>query len=92
MTALRGDVVPTFATGVRFRFDKVRGAWVVLAPEKLFLPDESAVEILKLVDGVRRLDEIVDDLAARFNAPRAVLATDVATMLTDLAEKGAVRL
>jgi pyrroloquinoline quinone biosynthesis protein D len=92
MTALHGDVVPTFATGVRFRFDGVRGAWVVLAPERLFLPDEPAVEILKLVDGVRRLDQIIDDLAARFNAPRAVLAADVGTMLSDLAEKGAVRL
>ena len=92
MTALHGDVVPAFATGVRFRFDGVRSAWVVLAPEKLFLPDEPAVEILKLVDGVRRVDQIIDDLAARFDAPRAVLAADVSSMLSDLAEKGAVRL
>ena len=26
-------------------------AWIVLAPERLILPDEKAVEILKLVDG-----------------------------------------
>jgi pyrroloquinoline quinone biosynthesis protein D len=77
---------------VRFRFDEVRNAWVVLAPERLFLPDEQAVEILKLVDGQRTLGAIVDDLAARFAAPREVLMTDVEAMLRDLAEKGAIRL
>jgi pyrroloquinoline quinone biosynthesis protein D len=92
MTAPDGNSVPAFATGVRFRFDGVRDAWVVLAPERLFLPDAPAVEILKLVDGVRRLDQIIDELAARFDAPRAVLAADVAGMLVDLAEKGAIRL
>jgi pyrroloquinoline quinone biosynthesis protein D len=45
--------VPSFRRGVKFRFDAVREAWVLLAPEKLFMPDEIAVEILKLVDGAR---------------------------------------
>lgn len=85
-------VVPRFAAGVKFRFDQVRNAWVVLAPERLFLPDEQAVEILKLIDGARTLGAIVDDLANRFNAPRDVIAGDVAAMLRDLAEKGAIRL
>jgi pyrroloquinoline quinone biosynthesis protein D len=92
MTTPDGNSVPALAAGVRFRFDGVRGAWVLLAPEPLFLPDAPAVEILKLVDGVRHLDQIIDELAARFDAPRAVLAADVAGMLVDLAEKGAIRL
>ncbi len=92
MTALPQDAVPAFANGVRFRFDTTRGAWVVLAPERLFLPDEPAVEILKLVDGIRSLAQIVDDLAARFDAPREVLAADVAAMVGELADKGAIRL
>jgi pyrroloquinoline quinone biosynthesis protein D len=86
------SAVPTFAPGAKFRFDSVRDAWVVLAPERAFLPDEQAAEILKLVDGQRTLGAIVDDLASRFNAPRAVIAADVAAMLRDLAEKGAIRL
>jgi pyrroloquinoline quinone biosynthesis protein D len=86
------DAIPKFAAGTRLRFDQVRNAWVVLAPERLFLPDEQAVEILKLVDGVRSLGVIVDDLASRFNAPRELIAGDVADMLRDLAEKGAIRL
>jgi len=84
--------IPAFGAGVKFRFDQVRGAWVLLAPERMFVPDEQAVEILKLVDGKRSLGEIVTDLATRFNAPPEVIAGDVATMLRDLADKGAVKL
>ena len=85
-------VVPTFGVGVKFRFDEVRGAWIVLAPERLFLPDEQAVEILKLVDGKRSLGAIVDDLAVRYQAPHELIAADVVTMLRDLADKGVIRL
>ena len=86
------DTVPRFRPGVKFRFDPVRETWVVLAPERLFLPDEQAVEILKLIDGTRNLGAIADDLAARFSAPRDVIIADVAVMLGDLAEKGAIAL
>jgi len=83
--------VPVFGVGVKFRFDAVREAWIVLAPERLFLPDEQAVEILKLVDGTRTLAAIIDALATRFDAPRDLIADDVATMLGDLGDKGVVR-
>lgn len=83
--------IPLFAAGVKFRFDALRQAWVVLAPERLFLPDEQAVEILKLVDGARSLGGIIDSLATRFDAPRSLIAGDVATMLQDLADKGVLR-
>ncbi len=92
MDAAQEEAVPRFGPGMRFRFDDVRQAWVVLGPERLFLPDEQAAEILKLVDGSRTLGAIIDDLAARFAAPREVLATDVTAMLRDLADKGAIRL
>jgi pyrroloquinoline quinone biosynthesis protein D len=83
--------IPTFAVGVKFRHDTVRQAWVVLAPERLFLPDEQAVAILSLVDGARSLGAIIDDLAARFDAPRTLIAGDVSAMLQDLADKGVLR-
>jgi pyrroloquinoline quinone biosynthesis protein D len=85
------ESVPRFAPGNRFRFDEVRGAWVVLAPERLFLPDENAVEVLKLVDGSRAAAAIVDDLATRFAAPREEIEGDVLEMLRDLAERGVLR-
>jgi pyrroloquinoline quinone biosynthesis protein D len=93
MSAVAGYAdVPAFKPGVRFRHDAVRQAWVVLAPERLFLPDEQAVEILKLIDGRRSLGAIVEVLAERFRAPHGVIAADVTAMLRDLADKGVLHL
>jgi pyrroloquinoline quinone biosynthesis protein D len=57
------------------------------APERLFQPDQIAVEILKRCTGDASFDAIVDDLAATFNAPRERVRADVATLLQDLADK-----
>lgn len=77
------------APHVVFRFDDVRQRWIMMAPERLMLPDEQAVEILKLVDGKASVDAIVDSLAARYTqASRELIARDVADMLQDLADKG----
>ena len=84
------DAVPRFARGARLREDATRGRWVVLAPERAFVPDEIALEVLKLVDGARSLRDIADALAARFNAPREVIEADIGEMLADLAERGVV--
>jgi len=39
------------APHIVFRFDDTRQRWIMMAPERLMLPDEQAVEILQLVDG-----------------------------------------
>jgi len=88
---VEGTAVLSFAPHVRFRFDETRQAWVVLAPERLLLPDEQAVEILRLVDGERDVDAIIDELARRFDAPRDVIAGDVVPMLQDLVDKKVLR-
>ncbi|MBY0335126.1 MAG: pyrroloquinoline quinone biosynthesis peptide chaperone PqqD [Acetobacteraceae bacterium] len=77
-----------FAPGVRLHHDRARDRWVVMAPERMFVPDDTALEVLRLVDGARDEAAIVEALAARFDAPRAVIAADVGAMLADLAEKG----
>ena len=86
------EASPAFSRGVRLRFDQTRNAWIVLGPERLFVPDEHAVEVLRRVDGARTFAAIVDDLAAHFDAPRQEIADDVTAMLTDLADKGVVTL
>ncbi len=82
--------VPSLPRGVKLRFDKARDAWVLLAPERVFMPDNIAVEILKRCDGKASLATIVDDLAQTFSAPREQVATDVTAMLQDLSDKGMV--
>ena len=81
-----GDV-PRLPRGVRMRFDAVRKAHVLLAPERAFDLDETAATVLELVDGRRSIEQIVDELAARFDADRAVIEADVLEMLTELVGK-----
>jgi len=88
---VEGKAVLRFASHAKFRFDEVRQAWIVLAPERLLLPDEQAVEILQMVDGERTVDSIIDDLARRYEAPRDVIAGDVVKMLQDLIDKKVLR-
>ena len=90
--AIADQIVPGFARGMKFRFDGVRDIWVVLGPERMYEPDETAVEVLKLVDGRRAFGAIIDDLCARFAAPRSEVAGDVAELLRDLASKGVLTL
>jgi len=87
MSALSPDGVPVFPRGVRFRFDETRGVWVILAPERVFLPDEPAVAVLSLVDGERSFGTIVAALAERFDASVSVIEADVRAMLEDLLAK-----
>ena len=84
---VEGHAVLHFAPHTRFRFDELRQAWIVLAPERLMLPDEQAVEILQLIDGKRAVDGVIDELAGRYDAPRDVIAGDVLKMLQDLVDK-----
>lgn len=82
--------IPKLPRGVKLRHDKARDAWVLLAPERVFMPDPIALEILKRCDGKVALSGIIDDLAKTFAAPREQIAKDVNVMLQDLADKGMV--
>ena len=44
---------------------------MILAPERVLAPDEIAVEVLQLCDGVRSVAEMIDQLAAKYAADRA---------------------
>jgi len=84
-------MIAKFAPGVRLQEDKARGRWIVMAPERMFIPDEIALEVLRLVDGARDEAAIVAALAEKFAAPAEVIAGDVRVMLDDLIAKGALR-
>ena len=84
------ETIPKLARGMKLREDKARAQWVVLGPERMFVPDEIALEVIRLLDGHRSLAAIADDLAARYAAPRDEILADIATMLDDLAAKGVV--
>ncbi|HEY8380592.1 MAG TPA: pyrroloquinoline quinone biosynthesis peptide chaperone PqqD [Microvirga sp.] len=79
--------VPRLPRGVRLRFDEVRGAHVLLAPERAFDLDAVAADVLGLVDGSRSVSAIIDALAEKYDENRAVIEGDVVAMLDDLARK-----
>ncbi len=79
--------VPALPKGVRLHFDKRRDQWVILAPERLFVLDTIAHEVLKRCDGERSVAAIVDDLVSSFGAPREVILKDVTALLRDLSDK-----
>ncbi len=82
------NVKPKFPKHVRFRHNKARDEWVILAPERLVKLDDIAVEILKLVDGVATVHEISNKLSEKFKAPTEVIMKDVINMLQELSDKG----
>ena len=79
---------PKLPRHTKLKFDETRHVWVILAPERVLAPDDIAVEILKLCDGVRSVEQIVDQLAATYTADRTDIGRDVVAMLQDLADKG----
>ncbi len=96
MTAIRTIVedgsLPRLPRHVKLRFDPRRNRWIVLAPERVLLPDEIAVEILKRCDGATSVDAIVEALAKVYQASAEEIGADVAEMLQDLADQGFVDL
>lgn len=85
-------VIPALPRGVRLRFDESRRQWFLLGPERVFEPDEIALEILQRVDGARSVEAIARDLATAFEADRDEIAADVVTFLRGLADQRMVEL
>src|ERR1700747_297483 len=79
---------PVLPRHAKLKFDQTRQVWVILAPERVLAPDEIAVEVLQLCDGIRSVADIADLLAQKYAAPREAIAADVMGMLQDLADKG----
>ncbi len=85
---INDKTIPKFPKHVRFRHNKARDEWVVLAPERLVKLDPIAVEILQLVDGEREVKIIASLLSKKFNAPEETILVDIIEMLQNLSDKG----
>ena len=86
------DARPRLPRGVRLRHDQARDAWVLLGPERLLMPDETAIEILRLCDGERSVATIVEELARAFDAPPDEIQGDVVAFLIDLENQRMIEL
>ncbi|HZQ02795.1 MAG TPA: pyrroloquinoline quinone biosynthesis peptide chaperone PqqD [Gaiellaceae bacterium] len=88
MESLRLDV-PVLPNGFRLHWDKVRQRHVILYPEGALGLNETAVQVLELCDGKRTIEDIADELSARFGG--ADVHDDVENLLISLANIGMVK-
>jgi len=80
---------PRLSPKARLRWDKVEKRHMLVFPEAALLLNETAAEILKLCDGERTVEQIVDALAQQFvGADRQMIADEVAELLTRLRTRG----
>jgi len=82
---------PHLPAYLKLRHDAGRGRWILLAPERVLTPDDTAVAVLKLCDGKRTVEDIVKALAKEYSAPADVIRADVLDLLQGLADKGYVK-
>ncbi|WP_299964099.1 pyrroloquinoline quinone biosynthesis peptide chaperone PqqD [uncultured Roseobacter sp.] len=73
--------IPALPRGVRLHHDRVRSAWVLLAPERAVTLDQVGHAILSEVDGTRSFGEITSALADRYSAPVDEIRKDSAEFL-----------
>jgi pyrroloquinoline quinone biosynthesis protein D len=89
-TIITGESRPSLPKHIKMRHDPGRGRWIVLAPERVFNPDETAVAVLKNCDGQRTVADIAKTLSEEYQAPIEEITNDIVAMLQDLADKGVV--
>lgn len=88
---VEADSILKLPRHIKLRHDPGRGRWIILAPERVFEPDETSVEVLKLCDGERTVSAISEMLAEQYQAPVDVITADIIEMLQDLADKGVLK-
>jgi coenzyme PQQ biosynthesis protein PqqD len=80
---------PRLLPKARLRWDNVEKRHMLVFPEAALLLNETAAEILKLCDGERTVEQIVDTLAQQFvGADRKMIADEVTDLLARLRTRG----
>ncbi len=80
---------PRLASRARLKFDSVANQEMLLFPEAALLLNETGAAIVRLCDGARSIDQIVDDLAEKFSsANRDTLRLEVEKFLASIRARG----
>jgi pyrroloquinoline quinone biosynthesis protein D len=87
VTTIRAPASPRLCRGVRLGFDRVRGRYVVLYPEGVLFPNDTAVAVLLRCDGSASLAAIVTGLGACY---RGVSSVEVRSLMDRLVARGLV--
>jgi pyrroloquinoline quinone biosynthesis protein D len=86
-----GQLVPRLSPGVRLRYDRHSGAYLLLSPERGLLLSDSAATIARYCDGERRISDVVRELV-RAGVPELRAQADTVDLLEQFAARGLIRL
>jgi pyrroloquinoline quinone biosynthesis protein D len=81
---------PRLSPGVKLQFDRTREQWILQAPERVFVLDEVAHEVLSRCTGETSLQSLIEQLSKAFEADVAEISSDVEDLLSSLIEKRVV--
>jgi pyrroloquinoline quinone biosynthesis protein D len=79
---------PKLQSFVRLQYDDTRERWVLQAPERVLVLDETGKDIVVLCDGKLSVGDIVERFVAVYDAPRDVITHDVTAVIQLLKDKG----
>lgn len=81
---------PRMTSHYRLQWEEVQKSWVLLYPEGMVKLNGSAAEIMRLIDGVKTVQNLIDDLENKFQATN--LKPDVLSFLGIAQAQGWVKL
>ncbi len=80
---------PRLSPKARLRWDEIEKRYMLVFPEAALMLNETSPEILKLCDGERTVEGIVDSLSQRFSGvEREVIEEDVMSFLMRIKARG----
>ena len=80
---------PRLASRARLKFDPIAQQEMLLFPEAALALNETGAAIVRLCDGARSIDEIVDHLSKKYdNADRDALMREVMDFLATIRARG----
>jgi pyrroloquinoline quinone biosynthesis protein D len=91
-TVLSMQSRPVLKRHVRLQYDKVREAWALLSPERVFWPNEVSLDILRLCDGQHSVAQMIAMLGDQYGADEAEILSDVTGFLQEWSDKFLVTL
>ena len=83
---------PRLAARARLKFDPIANNEMLLFPEAALALNETGAAILRLCDGARSINEIVDQLSKKYdNAGRDALLREVVDFLATIRARGLIQ-
>ena len=79
---------PRLASRARLKFDPIAKQEMLLFPEAALALNETGAAIVRLCDGARSINEIVDQLSKKYDTDRDALMREVADFIATIRARG----